>query len=173
MCLTIYLLKDIVWFYVSRVQLFVTPRTATHQAPLSSTISWSLLRFMSIESVMLSNHLIHRLHFLLLLSLFPSIKVFSNESTLCIRWPKYQSFRFSKRLSNEYLGLISFRFDWIDLRAVPGTLKSLLQHHNLKASVVLALSLPYGPTFTYIHGYWKNHRFDQTDLCWQSNVSAF
>ena len=102
-----------------------------HQAPLSSTISQNLLRFMSIESVILSNHLIPCCPFLLLLLIFPSIRIFSNESALCIRWPKYWSFSISS--SNEYAGLISFRIEWFDLLAIQGTLKSILQHHNSKA----------------------------------------
>ena len=120
---------------LSHVRLFVTPWTAAHQAFLSITNSWSLLKLMSIKSVMPSNHLI-LCHLLLLLpSIFPSIRVFSNESVLHIRWPKYWSFSFSISPSNEYSGLISFRMDWLDLLAVQGTLKSLLQHHSSKASV--------------------------------------
>ena len=121
---------------LSRVRLFVTPWTATHQASLSFTISQSLLKLMSIESVMPSNHLILCRAFLLLPSIFPSIRVFSSESALCIRWPKYWSFRFSISPSNEYLGLISFRMDWLDLLAAQGTLKSLLQHHSSKPSIL-------------------------------------
>ena len=114
----------------------MTPWTARgHYAPLSSAISRSLLKFMSIESVMLSNHLILCHSLLLLPSTFPSIRVFASESALCIRWPKDWSFCFSVNLSNEYLGLISFGIDWLDLLAVQGTLKSLLQHHSSKASV--------------------------------------
>ena len=105
-----------------RVQLFVTPWTAACQASLSFTISWSLLKLMSIESVMLPNHLILCCPLLLLPSVFPSIKVFSNELALCIRWPKYWSFNFSISPSNEYSGVISFRIDWLDLLAVQGTL---------------------------------------------------
>ena len=110
----------------------VTPRTTACQASLSITNSQSLLKLMSIESVMPSNHLIP-CHLLLLPSTFPSIRVFSSESVLCIRWPNYWSFSFSISPSNEYLGLIFFRMDWFDL-AVQGTLKSFLQHHNSKAS---------------------------------------
>ena len=117
------------------IQLFATLWTATSQAHLSFPISQSLLRFMSIESVMLSNHLILCCP-LLLPSIFPSIRVFSNELALYIRWPKYWSFNFSKSPSNEYSGLISFRIDLFDLLAVQGTLKSLLQHHNSKASIL-------------------------------------
>ena len=112
----------------------MTPWTAAHQASLSITNSWSLLKLMSIELVMPSNHLICRP--LLPPSIFPSIRVFSNESVLHIRWPKYWSFSFSISPSNEYSGLISFRNDWLDLLAVQGTLKSLLQHHSLKASLL-------------------------------------
>ena len=111
-----------------------TPWTATHQASLSITNSQSLLKLMSIESVMPSNHLILCHPLLLLPSVFPSIRVFTSESVLHIRWPKYWSFCFSP--SNEYLGLISFRIDWFDLLAVQGTLKSLLQYHSSKASIL-------------------------------------
>ena len=122
---------------LSGVLLFATPWTAAHQASLSVTNSWSLLKLMSIESVMPSNHLILCHPLLLLCSIFPSIRVFSSESVLCIRWPKYWSFNFSISPSNEYSGLISFRMDWLDLLAVQGTLKSLLQHHSSKASILL------------------------------------
>ena len=121
---------------LSHVRLFVTPWTATRQASLSITNSWSLLKLMFIESVMPSNHLILCRSFLLLPSIFPSIRVFSNESVLCIRWPKYWSFSFSISPSNEYSGLISFRIDWFDLLAVQGSLKSLLQHCSLEASII-------------------------------------
>ena len=113
---------------LSRVQLFVTPWTAACQASLSFTISWSFLKLLSIELVSLP--------LLLLPSIFPSIRVFSNETTLCIRWPKYWSFSFSISPSNEYSELISFRIDWFNLLAVQGTLKSLLQHHSSKASIL-------------------------------------
>ena len=112
------------------------PWTAACQAFLSITDSWSLLKLMSIESMMPSNHLILCHPLLLLPSIFPSIRVFSNESVLCIRWPKYCSFSFSINPSKEYSGLISFRMDWFDLLAVQGTLKSLLQHHSSKASIL-------------------------------------
>ena len=111
---------------LSRVRLFATSWTAAHQASMSFTISWSLLKLMSIESVMPSNHLILCCPLLLLPSIFPSNRVFSHESALCIKWPKYWSFSFSISPSNEYSGLISFRIDWFDLLAVQGTLKSLL-----------------------------------------------
>ena len=115
---------------LNRVRLFATPWTAAPQASLSITNSRSLPRLMSIESVMPSSHFILCHSLLLLLSIFPSIRAFSKESVLCIRWPKYWSFNFSISPSNEYSGLISFRMDWLDLLAVQGTLKSLLQHHS-------------------------------------------
>ena len=121
---------------LSHVQLFVTPLTAETQASLSITNSWSLLRFMSIESVMPSSHLILCHPLLLLSSIFPSIRVFSSESVLRIRQPKYWSFSSSIRPSNEYPELISSRIYWLDLLAVQRTLKSLLQHHSSKASVL-------------------------------------
>ena len=121
---------------LSHVRLFVTPRTAAHLAPLSFTTAWSLLKFTSTESVMPSNHLILCHPLLLPPSIFPSIRVFSNESALRIGRPKYCSFSFSISSSNEYSGLISLRMDWLDLPAVQGTLKSLLQHHSSKASVL-------------------------------------
>ena len=132
------------WFYLqfssaqllSRVRLFVTPWTAAHQASLSITNSRSPPKPMSIELVMPSNHLILCRPFLLLPSIFPSIRVFSNKSALCMRWPKYWSFSFSISPSNEHPGLISFRTDWLDLLSVQGTLKSLLQHHSSKASIL-------------------------------------
>ena len=120
---------------LSRVQLFVTPRTAALLASQSITNSWSLLRLMSVKSVMPSNHLI-LCHPLLPLSIFPSSGVLSNESALHIRWPKYWSFSFSISPSNEYSGQISFRMDWLDLLAVKGILKSLLQHHSSKSSIL-------------------------------------
>ena len=137
---------------LNHVRLFSTPWTAAHQASLSITNSWSLLKLMSIESVMPSNYLI-LCHPLLSPSIFPSIRVFSNESVLCIRWPKCWSFSFSISPSNEYSGLISFRIDWFNLLAVQGTLKSLLQHHSSKASIlqcsaflIVQLSHPYMTT---------------------------
>ena len=121
---------------LSHVRLFATPWTAGQQDSLSIANSWSLLKFTSIELVMPSNHLILCHPLLLPPSIFPHIRVFSNESFLCIRWPKYCSFSFSISPSNEYSGLISFRIEWIDLLAVQGTLKSLLQHHSSKASIL-------------------------------------
>ena len=122
---------------LSCVWLFVTPWTTARQASLSITNSGSLLRLMSIKSVIPSNNLILCQPLLLLPSIFPSIRVFSNESAPCIRWPKYWSFSFSISPSNKYSGLISFRMNWVDLLAVQGTLKSLLQHHSSKASILL------------------------------------
>ena len=122
---------------LSRVQLFVTPWTAEQKASLSITNSWSLLKLISIESVMPSNHLILCCPLLLLPSVFPSIRVFSNESALPIRWPKYWSFSFSISLSNEYSGLISFRIDWFDLLAVQGTLNTTVQKHQFFSAQLL------------------------------------
>ena len=121
---------------LSRVQLFATPKITTCQDSLSITNSWSLLKLTSIESVMPFNHLILCRPLLLPTSILPSIRVFSNESVLCISWPKYWGFSFNISPSNEYSGLISFRMDWLDLLAVQGTLKSLLQHHSSKVSIL-------------------------------------
>ena len=138
---------------LSHVRLFETQWTAAHQASLSITKSWSLLKLMSTESEMPSNHLVLCHHLLLLPSIFPSIRIFSNDSVLHIRWPKYWNFSFSISPSNEYSGLISFRMDWLHLLAVQGTLKSLLQHHSSKASIlwhsaffIVQLSHPYMTT---------------------------
>ena len=138
---------------LSHIRLFATPWTAARQASLSINNSRSLLKLMSIELVIPSNHLILCHPLLLSPSIFPSIRVFSNESALCIRWPKYWSFSFSNSPSNEYSGLISFRMDWLDLLAVQGTLKSLLQHHSSKPSIlwhsaffIVQLSHPYMTT---------------------------
>ena len=138
---------------LSHVWLFVTPWTAARQASLSITNSQSLLKLTSIKSVMPSNYLILCRPLLLLPSIFPSIRVFSNEPVLPIRWPKYWSFSFSISPCNEYSGLISFRIDWLDLLAIQGTLKSLLQHHSSKASIlwcsaflIVQLSHPYMTT---------------------------
>ena len=121
---------------LSRVRLFATPWTAARQASLSITNSWSSPKLTSIESVMPSSHLILCHPLLLLPSIPSSIRVFPNESTLLMRWPKYWSFSFSIILSKEHPGLIAFRMDWLDLLAVQGTLKSHLQHHSLKASIL-------------------------------------
>ena len=150
------------------VWLFGTPWTAAHQASLSITNSRSLLRLMSIESVMPSNHLILCRPLFLPLSIFPSIRVFSKESVLRIRWPKYWSFSFSISPSTEYSGLISFRMDWLDILAVQGTLKSLLQYHISKGSIlwcsaffVVQLTHPYMTTG-------KTIALTRCQLCWQS-----
>ena len=142
-----------VQFSCSVMSNSVTPWTAACQAALSITNSWSLLKLMSIESEMPTNHLILCHPFLFPPSIFPSIKVFSNESAVRIRWPKYWNFSFNISPSNEYSGLISFRMDWLDLLAVQGTLKSLLQHHSSKASILwgsafltVQLSHPYMTT---------------------------
>ena len=140
---------------LSHVQLLVTPWAAALQASLSITNSRSLLKLMFIESVMLSNHLI-LCHPLLLASIFPSIRVFSRESALHIRWPKYWSFSFNISPSNEHPGLISFRMDWLDLLAVQGTLKSLLQHHSSEASTLQHSAFFTVLSHTAIHDYWKN-----------------
>ena len=145
---------------LSRVQIFVTPWTAACQASLSISNSWSLLKLMSIKSVMPFNHLILCCPYRLLPSIFPSIRVFLDESVLCIRWPKYWSFIFRISPSNKYSGMISFMISWLDLLAVQGALKSLLQHHSSKASILwcsaffmVQLSHPYMTTG-------KNHSFD-------------
>ena len=145
---------------LSHVRLFATPWATAPQASLSITNSRSLPKLMSIEPVMPSNHLILCHPLLLLPSIFPGIRVFSNGSALCIRWPKYWSFSFSISPSNEHPGLISFRMDWLDLLAVQGTLKSLLQHHRSKASILrcsafysVQLSYPYMTTGQTIHSF--------------------
>ena len=133
----------------------MTSWTATHQSLLSSTISWSFLSLMSIQSVMLSNHLILCCPILLLPSIFLSIRVFCNVSTLCIRWPKYWSFSFNISLFSEYSGLISFRMDWFDLLVVQAS-SPAPQFKSINSAV---LSLLYGSALTFIHDYWKNHTF--------------
>ena len=148
----------------SHFLLFTTPWTAALQASLSNTNSQNLLKLMSMESVIPYNHLTLCHHLLLLPSIFPSIKVFFNESVLHIRWPKYWSFSFSISPSNEYSGLISFRIDWFDFLAVQGILKSLLQHHISKAST-LWHSAFFSPTLTSIPDCWKSLSFDYVELC--------
>ena len=142
---------------LSHVWLFVTPWTAAHQPSLSFTTSQSLLKLMSIKSMMPSNHLILCCPLLLLLSIFPSIRVFYSESVLLIRWPKYWSFSLTISPSSEYSRLISFRMDQLDLLAVQGTLMSLLQLLQLKSISSSVLSFLYSPTLTSIHDHWKNH----------------
>ena len=156
----------------SCVRLFGTPWTAACQAPLTSTVSPSLFKFMSTESVMLSHHFILRCPLLLLPSIFPNIRVFSNELALCIRWPKFWSFGLSISPSNEYLGLISSRMDWFDLLTVQGPPKSSQapQFGNVSSSV---LSLLCGPALTSVHDWWENHSLNYTEHCWQSDVSVF
>ena len=149
---------------LSCILLFVTPWTAACPASLSITNSQSLLKLMAIESVIPSNHLTLCYPLLLLPSIFPSIRVFSNESVLCIRWPKYWSFSFSISPSNEHSGLISFRIDWLDLLSVHGTLKSLCQHHSSKASN-LQHSVFFIVQLISVHNYWKNHSFNWMDFC--------
>ena len=156
--------QHMIWFSsvqsLGRSRLFTTPWTAACQASLSITNSQSLPKPVSIDLVMTSNHLILCRPLLLLPSIFPSIRVFSNESALCIRWPKYWSFSFNISHSNEHPGLISFRMDWLDLLAAQGILKSLLQHHSLKASILQRSVFLYSPTLTSIHDHWKNHNLD-------------
>ena len=146
---------------LSRVQLSVTLWTTARRASVSITNSRSLLKPMSIELMMPSNHLILCYSLLVLPPIFPSIRVFSNESALCLGWPEYWSFSFSISPSSEYSGLISFRIDWLDLLAVQGTFKSppAPQFESIHS---LVLSLLYGPALTSIHDYWKNHSFDYT-----------
>ena len=159
-----------VQFSHSVVSDSATPWTAAHQASLSITNSRSLLTLMFIESMMTSNHLLLCHSLLLLPSVFPSNRVFSSELTLRIRWPKYWSFSISP--SNRYSGLISFSINRLDLLAVQGTPKSLLQHLSSKASI-FGSQPSFCPTLTSVHDYWKNRSFHYADLCWQSNISAF
>ena len=158
---------------LSRVWFFVTPWIAAHEASLSITSSQSFLKLMSIEWVMPPKHLILCHPLLLPPSIFPSIRVFSNELVLLIRWPNYWHFSFSISPSNGYSGLISFRMDWLDLLAVQGTLRSILQHHSSKASVLLYSAFFMAQLFTLVQDYWKNHNFDYTDFSQQSDVSVF
>ena len=154
---------------LSHVWLFATSWTAAHQASLSITNSQSLLKLMSIKSVRPSSHLILCHPLLLLPSIFPSIMVFSNESSLHIRWPKYWSFSFNISLSNEYSGLI-----WLVwFPCSPRVSQESSPAPQFKGINSLVLSFLYGPTLISIHDYWKNHSFDYTDLCWQSDVSTF
>ena len=179
-----FIYKNQLWIYnlavfvfvvksLSHVQLFVTHRLA-RQAPLSSIISQSFLKFISIELVMLSNHLILCCPLLLLPSTFPRIRVFANESALHIWWPNFWSFSFSISPSSGYSGLISwFPLGFpLELTAIQGTLKNLLQHNNLKASILWHSAFFWANSHTHA---WllAHHNFDYMDLCWQSNVSAF
>ena len=156
--MTIYSLDVLLFLF--GVQPLATPWTPARQASLSFTISQSFLKLMSIESVMPSNPLTLCRPCLLRPPIFPSIRVFSNELALCIRWPKYWSFCFSISPSNECLGLIPFRIDWFDLLAVQGTLKESSPTPQFKSINSLVLSFLYSPTLTSIHDYWKNHSFD-------------
>ena len=140
---------------------------------MSITNSWSSLRLMSIKSVMPSSHLILCHPLLLLPPIPPSIRVFSNESTLCVRWPKYWSFSFSIIPSKEHPGLISFRMDWLDLPCSPRDSQESSPTPQVKSINSSALSFLKSPTLTSIHDHWKNQSLDWMDLCWQSNVSAF
>ena len=153
---------------ISHVWLFVTLWTAARQALLSSTVSRSLIKFKSIELVMLSNHLILCHPLLLLPSIFLRIRFFSNESALCIRWPKYRSFSF------QWIFRVDFLYGWLLWSPCsprdPQESSPTLQFKSINSSL---LSLLYSPTLTSIHDYWKNQSFDETDLCWQSNISAF
>ena len=145
---------------LSRVWLSVNPWIVALQVSLSIANSWSLLKLMCIESEMPSNHRILGRPLILLPSVFPSIRIFSDESVLRIRWPEYWSFSFSISPSSEYPGLISFRMDWLDLLAVQGTLKSLLHDHSSKSINSSVLSFLYSPTLTSIHDCWKTQSFD-------------
>ena len=150
---------------LSHVQLFVNPLRSILGFPVLHHIPELVQTHVYLVSDAIQSS--HPCHLLLLLpSIFPSIRVFSNEMTLCNMWPKYWHFSFSISPSNEYPGLISIRIDQFDVLEVQGSLKSLLQHQSLKASVFLVFSLLYGPTLTSIHDYWKNHSCDQMDLCW-------
>ena len=145
---------------LSCVRLFATTWTTAIQASLFITSSWSLPKLMSIESLMPSNHVILCHPLLLLPSIFPSIRVFSNELVLHIRWPKYWSFSFNISPSNEYSGPVSFRMDWLNLLAVQGTLQESSPTPQFKSINSSTLSFLYSPTLTSIHDYWKNHSFD-------------
>ena len=158
---------------LSCIQLFVTPWTTAHQTSLPFTIFWSLLKRMSIESVMPSNHLILCRSLLLLPSIFPSIRIFSSESALPIRWPKYWSFSFSIQ-SFQWIFRVDFLQDWLVWSpCCPSDSQESSPAPQFKSINSSALSFLYGPTLTSVHDYWKNHSFDCMDVCWQSDVSAF
>ena len=171
--------KDVVYVYnycccsVTKSCLFATPWTATHQAPLSSTVSSSLFKFISIVSVILSNQLILCYPLLLLSSIFPSTRVFFSESALRTRWTKCWSFGFNISPSNEYLGVVSFGIDRVLSPCCPRDSQESSPAPQSKSINSLVLSFLYGPTLTSTHDYWKNYSFDDMDLCWQSDVSAF
>ena len=170
--MTVIIIIVVVVQSLSRVRLFATPWTAACQTSLSFTISQSLLKLKSIESVR-PFHFILCHPLLLLPSIFPSIRVFSNESTLLIRWSKYWSFSFSISPCNEYSELILFRIDWFDLLVVQGTLKSLLQHHSSKASLFSTQPPLWSDSHIGTMTTGNTISFDYTDLCWQSGISAF
>ena len=171
--------SNMLWFVVvfqllSHIWLFAIPWTAVHQGSLSFTIFRSLLQLMSIVSMMPSNHLILCYPFLFLPSLTSNMGVFSSESALCIRWPKYGRFSFSISPSIEYSVLISFRIDWFVLLAVgPRNSQESSLAPQFKSISSSALSLLYGPALTAVQDYWENHSYDYMDLCWQSDLSAF
>ena len=171
-----YYVSGIFWLLLSCSVMpdSLRPHGLQHTRLPCSSLSPMSLKLMSIKLVMPSNHLILCHPLLLLCSVFPSIRVFSNEWALCIRWPKYWSSASALPVGaistpNKYSGFIPFRIDWINFLAVQGTLKSLLQH-QFESINSLAFSLLYGPTLTYIRDYWKNHGFDNTDLCQQSDA---
>ena len=148
----------------------MTPWTTAFQASLFFTMSLNLRKYVSFESVVLSNHCILCRLFLLLPFIFKSIRVFSNEMAVSIRWPRYQSFSFSISLSKEYLGLISFRINWLGAPCSPKDSQESSPAPQYKSINSSALSLLYGPTLTFVHDYWKNHSLDYMDLCWQSDI---
>ena len=158
---------------LTHVRVFVTPWTAVRQASLFFPISWSLLKLTPTELVMPSNHLILYRPLLLPPSIFPSIRVFSSEVALPIRWPKYWNFSFSISLSSEYSGLISFRIDLASSPCSPRDSEESPATPQFKSISSLALNLLYGPILTSIHDYWKNHSFDYLDLCRQSMSLLF
>ena len=154
---------------LSHIRRVATTKPQHTRPPCPSPTPGAYPKLMSIESVMPSTHLILCRPLLLLPSIFPSIRVFSNESALHIRWPKYWGFSFKFTPSNEHPGLISSRMDWLDTLAVQGTLKSLFQHHSLFQHQSInssVLNFLYSPTLTSIHDYWKNNSFDSMELCW-------
>ena len=157
---------------LNRVRLFATPWTAVHQASLSITNSWNLLKLMSIESVMPSNHLILCRPLLLLPSIFPSIRAFSNESVLCIRWPNVGALASASVLIMNIQDWFPLGWTgWISLQSK--RLSRVSSNTTVQSISSSVLRFPYGPTLTSIPDYWKNHSFDKMDLCWHSNVSAF
>ena len=158
---------------LSRVQFFATPWTVAHQASLSITNSRSILKLMSIELLMPSNHLILCCPLFLLPLIFSSFRIFSNELVLCIRWPEYWSFSFSISPSNEYSGLISNQDGLVESPCCPKDSQEPSPTPRFKSINSLALSFLSSPILTSIHDHWKNQSFDQKDLCWQGNVSAF